>query len=191
MARDTYGQSFFGEITNRLSRLLNLEGQIPVKLQEGVMPVVVVGDGTLPGMSSFKGRRWMAQLQANGTGTCTIAATAGGEGIIVEGALIRTGTLAATVTFRYLNAAQVTAIVGTLISPTPARTLDAPADDVPPLQIYGGTGGTTIGQILNVSATSADMPLYIPGGFFLSPGCGFGINFSAGVPSGYFYGRVF
>lgn len=56
----TYGRSFFGEATTRLARFLGLEGEIPVGLEEKIRPVMIVGDATLPGYTSFRGRRWGA-----------------------------------------------------------------------------------------------------------------------------------
>lgn len=74
----SFGRSFFGDVTARIQRLLDLEGIIPVDLGKVVTPVVVVADGTLPGYGDQKLRRF--------GGSCQLAAPAatGGLGFTCE-----------------------------------------------------------------------------------------------------------
>lgn len=72
----TYGRSYFGDVTARIQRLLELEGIIPIELGKTVTPVAVVADGTLPGYGDTKLRRF--------GGSCQLAAPAatGGLGFV-------------------------------------------------------------------------------------------------------------
>jgi hypothetical protein len=192
MARDTYGQSFFGEVTNRLARLLQLEGRVPVKLQEGVTPVVVVGDGTIPGMASYSGKRWMAGLTFAST-VHGIAASATGPGIIVEQIVLRTSNLGTNVSFWWASPAVVAGWAAGLVAPTPAQVLDSPSVDIPPLSIFQGVAAgaaVQVAALLNYPATAADLRLDFP--FYLAPGCGFRVASSAASNlSGFIAGRIF
>lgn len=185
----TYPKSYFGEITNRLAQLLGLDGRIPVKLSDTVTPVVIVGDGTIPGMAARSGKRWMARLQFNGTSTCSVVATAGQSGIIVDGWMVNTALLATTLSLRYMTQAEVIAAAASLIAPTPAQVMDSPSTDIPPLQIYAAAGALDVGTILNIPNTSGQI-FRQDFSFYLSPGVGFGFVMSAGVGSGTVWGRI-
>lgn len=190
MARDTYGQSFFGEITSRLARLLNLEGQVPIKLQEGVSPVVLVGDGTIPGMAGFKGKRWMANPQ--GSTAIGIAATVGGDGIIVDGWHLRDTNAATVISYWWASPTVVAGWGAGLVAPTPAQVLDSANVDVPPLQIFQGIvagAAVQVGSLQNYPATAQDIRLEFP--FYLAPGCGFRIASTVGNLNGLIFGRQF
>jgi len=67
--------SFLGEASTRLQRVLDLDGVLSLGLEDGIVPVVIIGDGTGPGMSSFRGRRFMFQFNGLATGT-NVALTA-------------------------------------------------------------------------------------------------------------------
>ena len=191
MARDTYGQSFFGEITNRLSRLLRLEGRIPVKLQEGVTPVVVVGDGLAPGMASFSGRRWAVNPQSSTV--IAVAASSGGEGVIVDGWHLRDTNAATVISYWWAPPAAVSGWGAGLVAPTPAQVLDSPAVDIPPLQVFQGVLSASCVQIAslpNYPATAADIKME-GFSFYLAPGCGLRIASTVGNLAGIIYGRVF
>lgn len=69
----TYGRSFFGDVTARLQRLLQLDGLIPIELGKSITPVAVVADGTLPGYGDQKLRRF--------GGSCQLAAPAATGGL--------------------------------------------------------------------------------------------------------------
>lgn len=63
MSKPSYGRSFFGNVTQRLQNVLNLEGTLPIDLGKEIVPVVVVADGTLPGYAGAKLRRFGAAQQ--------------------------------------------------------------------------------------------------------------------------------
>ena len=51
-------KSYLGELTDRLYRLLELDGVVKADVEGTIQPVVIVGDGTNPGMGSQRGRRF-------------------------------------------------------------------------------------------------------------------------------------
>lgn len=63
-----YGRSYFNELATRLSRLLSLDGEIPIELGDRITPVVMVGDGLAPGMTGNRGRRFVCTWSGNGAG---------------------------------------------------------------------------------------------------------------------------
>lgn len=69
----TYGRSYFGDVTARIQRLLELEGLIPIELGKTIAPVALVADGTLPGYGDSKLRRF--------GGSCQLAAPAATGGL--------------------------------------------------------------------------------------------------------------
>lgn len=62
-------QSYLGDAESRLSRALRLLGATDPRYQRGehILPVVLIGDGTLPGYGVGAGRRFLAGLVTNGT----------------------------------------------------------------------------------------------------------------------------
>lgn len=59
MSGDTRtGRSDLGDTESRIRRILNLEGLVPTDWSGQVLPVMVVGDGMLPGYGSGRTRRW-------------------------------------------------------------------------------------------------------------------------------------
>jgi len=69
----TFGRSYFGDVTARIQRLLELEGLIPIDLGKVITPVAIVADGTLPGYGDSKLRRF--------GGSCQLAAPAATGGL--------------------------------------------------------------------------------------------------------------
>lgn len=53
LARTSYSQ-----YEERIRRLLNIVGELPVELGQTMVPTIVVGDATAPGMPQWRGRRW-------------------------------------------------------------------------------------------------------------------------------------
>lgn len=67
----SYGRGFFGEATTRLARILGIAGAIPIKLTEGVSPVIILADGTLPGYGGQSLRRWQGFTTVTGVAVST------------------------------------------------------------------------------------------------------------------------
>lgn len=80
----TYGKGFLGEATIRLARLLGIDGQIPLKLGETITPVVLVGDGTLPGYGAQELRRWKLYVDVPPAATSTNFAIKPQEDLLIE-----------------------------------------------------------------------------------------------------------
>jgi len=52
------GRSDLGDVESRIRRILALEGLVPVDWNGNIVPVMIVGDGTLPGFGTARLRRW-------------------------------------------------------------------------------------------------------------------------------------
>jgi hypothetical protein len=52
------GRSDLGDVESRIRRILNLEGLVPTDWDGKILPVMIVGDGTLPGYGGSRLRRW-------------------------------------------------------------------------------------------------------------------------------------
>jgi len=55
-----FGASYLGELGTRLQRLLGFDGDAGVSFTPQAVPVMIVGDATLPGYADQSGRRWAA-----------------------------------------------------------------------------------------------------------------------------------
>lgn len=53
LARTSYSQ-----YEERIRRLLNIVGELPVELGQTLVPTIIVGDATAPGMPQWRGRRF-------------------------------------------------------------------------------------------------------------------------------------
>ena len=70
MSGDTRtGRSDLGDVETRVRRILNLEGLVPLDWDGKILPVMVVGDGTLPGYGN-RLRRW--NMASFGTGAAGV-----------------------------------------------------------------------------------------------------------------------
>lgn len=58
MADRKFGAGFLGELGTRLQRLLNFDGEPGATFSAQAIPVLIVGDGTMPGYANQSGRRW-------------------------------------------------------------------------------------------------------------------------------------
>ncbi len=92
------GKSYLGEIEARLRRLLNLQGAIPVELDQRVVPVIIVGDGTQPGMTERRGRRWVAAF--NGVANASVCVVQAVDSVIIDRVTLSTPAVTATAHFR-------------------------------------------------------------------------------------------
>ena len=58
---NSYGRSFLGDISSRLQRLLKFDGDAGATFDSKALPVMLVGDATLPGYGDQQGRRFILQ----------------------------------------------------------------------------------------------------------------------------------
>lgn len=56
-----FGKGFLGDIGTRLQRLLKFDGSADASFDSKAIPVMVVGDATLPGYGDNQGRRFVVQ----------------------------------------------------------------------------------------------------------------------------------
>jgi len=54
----SYGRSFLGDLSTRLSRLLRFDGEIKTSFSAEALPVLIMGDGTRPGYGDQSMRRF-------------------------------------------------------------------------------------------------------------------------------------
>lgn len=167
----TFGRSFFGSATDRLARLLRLDGTIPVELGKTITPVVILGDGTSPGKTGLSGSRWMASCSAPIAGQ-TYSTPADGDGIIIDGIMWSLPGVSGSIRIEWSTPAQVAAIAaGTPIG----QLMDFNAAGNPPFLQHAGAmaAGTLVSQFLqHVVSTVVWHPL----GFYLAPGCGISVR---------------
>lgn len=55
----SYGRGYLGELGRRLQRLLGFDGEPGASFDAKAVPVLLVGDGTLPGYGDQQGRRFV------------------------------------------------------------------------------------------------------------------------------------
>lgn len=57
-----YGRGYLGELGRRLQRLLGFDGEPGADFDSKAIPVMLVGDGTLPGYGDQQGRRFVVSF---------------------------------------------------------------------------------------------------------------------------------
>lgn len=62
------GRSDLGDVESRIRRILNLEGLVPTDWNGLIQPVMLVGDGTLPGYGGARLRRFTQVFQTAAAG---------------------------------------------------------------------------------------------------------------------------
>lgn len=62
------GRSDLGDVESRIRRILNLEGLVPTDWNGMIQPVMLVGDGTLPGYGGARLRRFTQTFQTAAAG---------------------------------------------------------------------------------------------------------------------------
>lgn len=58
----SYGRGYLGELGRRLQRLLGFDGEPNADFDAKAIPVMLVGDGTLPGYGDQQGRRFVVSF---------------------------------------------------------------------------------------------------------------------------------
>jgi len=87
MAKGGWGQSDLGEAEDRLRSQLALEGRVPVELEgptPKIVPVMIVGDGTRPGMARSKDRRFFFGNGWTGLASGQLCTLVANEDIVIE-----------------------------------------------------------------------------------------------------------
>lgn len=140
-----------GEVESRMRRLLGLDGLVPLGWDGNIVPVLLVGDGTLPGMSQTRLRYWTSSAQAGGVGTgYWFKAT---EDLIIDA--IEFATAGGTFTTRYLGPLEADPVA---IAIADAHLVDRAqtSNELAPLlrsAVVAGAGGALIFQsVVNLPA---------------------------------------
>ncbi len=80
MPARSYG--YLGDMGKRLQRLLGFDGEVGASFSPSAVPVILVGDATLPGYGDQQGRRFQVMQGVSGTGSYLyVRAT---EDVIIE-----------------------------------------------------------------------------------------------------------
>lgn len=146
--------SFLGEMATRLYRLLGLDGQVQTSVDDTIQPVVIVGDGTQPGMANYRGRRFSGFISA--PGAATYAYFTPTEDVIIDRIVANFGPNAGADTAQLLVSVGLSA--GSQLWPFVDRAA-LPNDLAPVRTTNGGTGAavTDIGLfagLLNLPAAA-------------------------------------
>lgn len=189
--KETYGKSYFGEVTNRLGRLLGLDGRIPVDLAQSIQPVVLVGDGTLPGMAYRAGKRWACDINGGANQGMFLRADPAGQGLIVEGWQVGVTGVTGLITLDYFGATAAAALGATTVA---GAVLDSGELDRPGILTLQGNafaGGTTVGRWPAIPINTSIPP--VSQRFYLSPGTGLAWRQAGvgGIVLGTVFGRLF
>jgi len=192
-----------GDTETRLRNALEQEGPLPLSLDYRILPVVLVGDATGPGMGERRGRRFMARL-----GTSTGVANVSGIQAITEDVVI---DLIQFTVDTQVGITGVELVIGS-IQPTLAFAvvsgklfLDRPlsATDAPGIQAGAVAFATfapapvTVGLLkVPVNGATQDIRLFSvpfgPDGFLLAKGATIGLRPTGGnTLDGVVFGRSF
>jgi len=159
-------QSYLGEAPNRLQRLLDLDGVLNLGLEDGIVPVVLVGDATGPGMSNFRGRRFMFQVNGIATGQNVAISPASPPGRVIvdqfELSLVGIGAAGGDRVSLY----QYQAGTGAPLVPTAntiAQYTDDYRGDLAPVFVAGpAAGAPTVTAVGSWAFSTNPQPLVIP-----------------------------
>jgi len=194
--------SFLGEAANRLYRVLGLDGVVSPKVDDTIQPVVIVGDGTYPGMGSRLGRRWMASaLTASTTPNASVLQAL--EDLVLD-RMWCCSTGGAAVSIVRVNFNPVAGLTPLAGLASFAQFLDRAdnTNDRP----QAALGVTTQALLAGTEVMTFDQPIQVPtgsqffypldfgpAGFFMEAGSaiGFYSNLAAATVRANFYGRTF
>lgn len=142
--------SFLGEAANRLYRALGLDGPMGIKTDDTIQPVVVIQDGTQPGMGVQRGRRFGGFLAAAGA-AANVAYFTALEDVIIERVFLHIeGNAAADILNANVNIGGNVA-AGTRLWPFLDRA--ASTSDLAP--VVTTNGGTTLATFTGIVGTLA------------------------------------
>lgn len=147
-----YGQSYLGDLSTRLQRLLGFDGDAGASFTSQAVPVILVGDATLPGYADKNGRRFLLNSGlVPATAFFFWRATA--DIIITNIRYTQTLAAAGQHDWRFIDPATAP---GFIVAPGGQFLDRAFPGERPPLEFYtngAATAGTVIGSVVT-SATS-------------------------------------
>lgn len=189
-------RSFLGDAALRLARIFDISGLVSPSFEtaEKIMPMVLLGDGTLPGMGGGRGRRFAgAVIQAGGAGAAGIGIRAQAD-ILIEEIQVSTQTAAQEFLVHFLGVNDADPFL--IATPTTSVMLDRSLNVTESGPVL--TGAVTpfligVARTIWRNTLSANSPVSVacvP--FFLQRGAG--LTFQGGVAATVdvnFYGRTF
>lgn len=149
---ETFGRSDLGGAEDRLRRVLQLEGRIPIQYREAasdILPVVTVADGTMPGANIQHGRSWGFVLGGLATGTNVAMAQARADGAPIVVDSFEVSILGGTAGADLIALYQYALGVGTPVVPTGtvAQFTERYVGDLAPILTSTGAGAAAVTPI--------------------------------------------
>lgn len=181
MARGNWGQSDLGEAEDRLRNQLALEGRVPVELEgpnPTIVPVIIVGDGTRPGMGRSRDRRFSIGKLWTAMPSGTTAIVQAQLDVVIDNIVIcfdddaTTSTLIVQMGYYPPNTALP-------VPPTTATNpfLDRGLGDTAPVLVGAGAAVIAAGNLMGEVDLVQQAPhLVVPLGFMLMQGASFALR---------------
>lgn len=180
MPKGGWGQSDLGEAEDRLRSQLALEGRVPVELEgptPKIVPVMIVGDGTRPGMGRSRDRRFWTGVGHTNLASGTIALVQATQNIVIEQAVFAvTGAGSG-----YILQLGYYPIGSTLPGPVAAAAnpfIDRGRGDLAPVAI--GTAAAALTTVLGIIQVPSVDSLVVPVDVMIEEGACFAVRGVAG-----------
>ena len=151
MAKDdgTIERSFLGDAASRLARLLQLGGPLSPAFErrERILPVVLVGDGTLPGMADARGIQFAGSInQAGGGAQPVLMGIRFSVDCLVDDLRFRSNTAGTEMSLRWSGASDAAAVTLAALAQTALVTIDRNrAQQAAPVTSFGSNATATPG----------------------------------------------
>lgn len=178
--RNGWGSSDLGEAEDRLRSQLALEGRIPVDLQgpePKIIPVVIVGDGTRPGMGRSRDRRFWTGVGHTNLASGTIALVQATQNIVIEQAVFAV-TGAGTGFILQLGYYPVGSTLPGVVAPAANPFIDRGRGDLAPVAI--GTAAAALATTLGIIQIPSVDSLVVPMDVMIEEGATFAVRGVAG-----------
>lgn len=173
MARGNWGQSDLGEAEDRIRSQLSLEGRVPVELEgpnPTIVPVMIIGDGTRPGMGRSRDRRFLLGWNFQAAGLTAMVQAS--QPIVIERAIF--SHLGAGTGFHWIEAYYAPGTVpGALVFAPPTNPfLDRGSGDLPPVLV--ASNSVALAQQGVIAAALPNVSVQVELGFQLIEGAAWG-----------------
>lgn len=180
MAKGGWGQSDLGEAEDRLRSQLSLEGRVPVELEgptPRIVPVMIVGDGTRPGMGRSRDRRFWTGVNHTNLSTGVIGLVQATQNIVIEQAVFA-ATGAGTGFILQLGYYPPGATLPGPVGPAANPFIDRGRGDLAPVNV--GTAAAALGTVLGIVQLPSIDTRVVPIGVMIEEGACFAVRGIAG-----------
>lgn len=161
-----------GDVEERIRNELEQEGPQPLELDYGIVPVVLVGDGTLPGRSLYRTRSFSKYWEAVATGTNLVLGCAPGiEGFIVD-QVNYSAAGGAGAAADAIRAYQYPPSIAPVVVPSTSDVFmtDRYVGDFAPIFSGSGAGAPTVNPFHYVQVGAGNWNLVVPVRWFIPQG---------------------